>query len=50
METMAVDNQKIDRLLQELDAGRRKMLLYLLKYKHAGLNELMEVLGGEGHV
>jgi HSP20 family molecular chaperone IbpA len=50
MRTDKIDNKKIDRLLQELDAGSCRVLLYLLEHKYAKLDELMEVLGESSHM
>lgn len=45
-----INNEKIDRILQELDAGSRKVIFYLLEHKHAKLDELTEVLGESCHM
>lgn len=45
-----IGNKEIDRLLQELDTGSRKMLLYMMKHMHARLDELMEVSGESSHM
>ncbi len=45
METTDIENKTIERLLQELDAGSCRVLSYLLKYKHAKLDRLTEILG-----
>jgi HSP20 family molecular chaperone IbpA len=45
METTDIENKTMERLFQELDAGSCRMLLFLLKYKHAKLDQLTEILG-----
>jgi HSP20 family molecular chaperone IbpA len=50
MEKKSTDNKKNERLLQELDVGSRRMLLYMMKHKHASLDELTEVLGESFHM
>jgi HSP20 family molecular chaperone IbpA len=44
------DNDRNSQLLQELDAGSRRMLLYMMKHKHASIDELTEVLGESCHM
>ncbi|MDO9463754.1 MAG: Hsp20/alpha crystallin family protein [bacterium] len=40
----------IDRLLQELDTGSRKVIFYLLERRHAKLDELTELLDESSHM
>lgn len=44
------EHKKMEEFLGELDAGSRRMLLFLMQRKHASLDELTEVLGESSHM
>lgn len=44
------EHKKMEEFLRELDAGSRRMLLFLMQRKHASLDELTEVLGESSHM
>ena len=50
MEVKKTDSEKKEQLLKELDAGSRRMLLYMMKHKHASIDELTEILGESSHM
>jgi len=50
VKTIEVSDEKIERLLHELDAGSRKVIFYLLENKRAKIDKLMEILGESSHM